>query len=218
MSAPPDSPAGGGRRAISRMPFARQSGISLIELIMFVVILAVGVAALLQVFSTTVRKSADPIVRKQMLSIAEALMEEIQARPFTYCDPDDFNAATAGAALVGGGNCQATVEAIGPEGGETRYSTPTPFDNVNDYNNFDTNTAAPAGIRDLSGAAIAGLAGYRAQVSIATQALGPVGSEVPAIDGNGAPQSLVITITVNGPGNDTLVLQGHRTRFAPNSL
>lgn len=217
MSAP-DPAAARSRRLISTISSSRQRGISLIELIMFVVILAVGVAALLQVFSTTVRKSADPIVRKQMLSIAEALMEEIQAKPFSYCDPDDPDAATAGAALVGAGNCQATVEAIGPEGGETRYSTTTPFDNVNDYNNFDTNTAAPAGIRDLSGAAITGLAGYRARVSIATQALGPAGLEVPALDVNGAPQSLVITITINGPGNDSLVMQGHRTRFAPNSL
>ncbi|MFN0038591.1 MAG: type II secretion system protein [Burkholderiales bacterium] len=214
----PDPAAARARSEISRIPGPRQGGISLIELILFVVIVAIGVAALLQVFSTTVRKSADPILRKQMLSIAEALMEEIQAKPFTYCDPDDFNAATAGAALVGAGNCQATVEAIGPDGGESRYSAATPFDNVNDYHGFDSNTAAPAGIRDLSGAAITGLAGYRARVSIATQALGPAGLEVPAIDVNGAPQSLVITITVNGLGNESLVLQGHRTRFAPNSL
>jgi MSHA pilin protein MshD len=192
-------------------------GISLIELVMFIVIVSIGIAGLLLAFSTTTRNSADPIIQKQMLAIAEALMEEIQAKPFTFCDPDDPNAASAGAALVGAGNCQATVEVIGPEVGETRYSATAPFDNVNDYHIFDTNTAAPAGIADVSGNPIAALAGYRSRVTVVAQALGPTGSQVTATDVNGAAQALLITVTVDGPGNDSLLLQGHRTRIAPNS-
>jgi len=53
-----------------RIPPVRQHGISLIELIMFLIIVSLGAVALLSVFTTTVRKSTDPMVRKQMLAIA----------------------------------------------------------------------------------------------------------------------------------------------------
>lgn len=196
----------------------RQSGISLVELIMFVVIVGIGVAGILSVFNIATQKSADPAARKQLQAIAEAMLQEVQLMPFTYCDPDDANAATAGAATVGGANCAATVEAIGPEAGETRYNAANPFDNVNDYHGFDTNTATPSGIADLSGTAIAGLSGYRAQVTVAAQALGPGGSAVPANDGNGRPQSLLIEVTATSPRGETLSLSGYRTRYAPNGV
>lgn len=196
----------------------RQRGISLVELIMFVVIVGIAVAGILSVFNIATQRSADPAARKQLQAIAEALLQEVQLMPFTYCDPDDANAATAAAAAVGGANCDATVEAIGPEAGETRYNAANPFDNVNDYHGFDTNTATPSGIADLSGAAIAGLAGYRAQVAVAAAALGPGGSPVPATDGNGQAQSLRIDVTVTSPRGETLALSGYRTRYAPNGV
>jgi MSHA pilin protein MshD len=191
----------------SRTP---QAGISLIELIMFVVIVGVAVAGVLAIFNIATQKSADPAARKQLQAIAEAMLQEVQLMPFTYCDPDDANAATAGAATVGVGNCAATVEAIGPEAGETRYNAANPFDNVNDYHGFDTNTATPSGI--------AGLAGYRAQVTVTAQALGPGGSQVPATDGNGQAQSLRIDVTVTSPRGETLSLSGYRTRYAPTGV
>jgi MSHA pilin protein MshD len=180
---------------------ARQRGISLLELIMFIIIVSIGVTALLLVFNTTLAKSVDPMIQKQMLAIAESLLEEVEAKPFTYCDPDDANAASAANAA----GCATTAEAMGPEAGpETRTSTTIPFDNVNDYG---------AGliinpITDLTGTAIAGLGAYSATIAVAAVALGTV----PATD------SLQITVTVTGPGNNSLVLQGYRTRYAPNAI
>ena len=66
-----------------------QTGLSLVELIMFIIIVSVGVAGILTVFNLTVQKSADPQVRRQMLAVAEALLEEAEFKPFTYCDPDE---------------------------------------------------------------------------------------------------------------------------------
>jgi MSHA pilin protein MshD len=122
--------------------------------------------------------------------------------PFTYCDPDDANAATATAAVVGAGGCATTVEALGPEAGESRYSTTSPFDNVNDYNGFSM-----TGIRDLSNTPITGLGSYNASVSIINGGLGLASAEV-----------LQIAVTVTGPGNESATLNGYRTRYAPNSL
>ena len=69
--------------ATSVLRLARQQGISLIESIRFIIIVSIGVVALLAVFSTTSRKSADPMIQKQMLAIAEALLEEVESKPFT---------------------------------------------------------------------------------------------------------------------------------------
>ena len=165
---------------------------------MFIIIVGIGVAGILLVFSVTTKASADPLIRKQMLAIAEALIEEVQAKPFTYCDPDDANASTAANQAA----CT-TAEAIGPEG-EGRVSATDPFDNVNDYG--ATLNISP--ITDITGTPIGGLGAYTATIAVAGSALG----------GIVAAESLLITVTVDGPGSESLVLQGYRTRYAPNAV
>jgi MSHA pilin protein MshD len=188
---------------------AAARGLSLVEQIVFIVIVSVAVAGVLGALNLSARDSVDPLIRKQALAIAEALMEEVQLMPFTYCDPDDPQAATATSATVGPTGCTsaASIEGLGPEAGETRYSATTPFDNVSDYHGYDTGTEVPPGIKDITNSAVAGLEAYRAQISIANAALG----------GIAASESLRITVSVTGPGNTTVVLQGYRTRHAPNA-
>src|SRR5205814_7128416 len=106
----------------------------------FVALLAVGLAGVLIAFRAAAVDSADPVIRKQALAIAESMLEEVQQMPFTYCDPDDAAVTTAD----GPTDC-AVPQDFGPTGGETRYSTTTPFDNVQDYAGYTTSTEAPSG-------------------------------------------------------------------------
>jgi len=76
------------------MSSERARGFTLIEMIMAIVIISVGLAGLLSVFSTGVKSSVDPVVRKQMLSVAEELLEEIALKPFAA----EANVAAAGCA------------------------------------------------------------------------------------------------------------------------
>jgi MSHA biogenesis protein MshO len=138
-------------------------GFTLVELVVFIAILGIALAGVLAAYDFAVRASADPIVKKQALAIAESLLQEVQQMPFTYCDPDDPAVSTASSAA----SC-ATPETLGPEAGETRYSTATPFDNVNDYGSaisgnpgFSMNP-----IRDITNTIIAGLEPYTATVTI----------------------------------------------------
>ena len=73
----------------------KQRGISLVELIMFIVIVSVALAGILLVMNVVTRSSADPLIHKQSLAIAESLLEEVELMPFTFCDPDDPDAALA---------------------------------------------------------------------------------------------------------------------------
>lgn len=173
-------------------------GFTLIELVVAMVIIAVGVAGILSAFNASVRGSADPVVNKQLLAIAEALLEEVRASSFTYCDPADANAETAtssaGCASVAGS------EGIGPETGNAR-----PYDNVNDYAGLKLDP-----VSDVAGVAVPNLAGYSASIAVAPVAL----NTLTAASGD----ALRITVTVTAPGGQAFALDGYRTRYAPNAL
>jgi MSHA pilin protein MshD len=143
---------------------ARQLGLSLIELVMFIVVLGLALTAVLKAFTQATAASVDPQLRRQALAIAESLMEEVQLMPFTFCDTDDANVETAQAV----GDCASLPEALGPEAGETRYATPQ-FDHVNDYHGL-----VLSGITDLSGSAVPGLGSYSARVDVAAAALNDI--------------------------------------------
>ncbi len=74
------------------MTKSQQRGFTLIELIIFIVVVGVGVAGILSVYTTSIKNSADPLVRKQALAIAESLLEEILLKE--YCDPDTATLST----------------------------------------------------------------------------------------------------------------------------
>ncbi len=65
-----------------------QRGISLVELIMFIVIVSVALAGILLVMNTTSKSSADPLVRKQAIAAAYSLLEEVQLQDFTAAAPN----------------------------------------------------------------------------------------------------------------------------------
>lgn len=58
----------------------RNPGFTLIELIVFIVIVSVGLAGILLPIMNNVRNSADPMIARQMVLIADSLMDEIMAK------------------------------------------------------------------------------------------------------------------------------------------
>ena len=190
----------------------RLAGFSLIEVVVFIVVLGIAFVGMLILYNRVTSASVDPMVRKQTLAIASSLLEEIELKAFTFCDPDDPKVYTAKAATIA--ECT-TVEVIGPEGGEGRYNVPR-FDNVNDYHGFCMGPGLPACpdvvIRTAAGANISELASYRVDVSVAANAANVPGPDVLAND------ALLITVTaIHVPTGTTTSLQGYRLRYAPNS-
>jgi MSHA pilin protein MshD len=195
----------------ARREVRRERGMTLLELIMFIVVIGIAAAGVVGVIGYATRASTDPMIHKQALAIAEAVLEEVQLMPFTYCDPDDPNAATALSSAgctggTGGANDESKLP-LGTETGETRLSTTTPYDNVSDYNGF----TMAGGIVDIAGNAIPlpELAAYTAAVTVATQGLGGIAAD----------EALLVTVTVSHPNlTPSLVLHGYRVRYAPNAL
>lgn len=193
------------------MPFGKQAqlGFSLVEMVVFIVIVTTAIAGVIGALAFMSGHSADPLARKQAIAIAESLMQEIQQMPFSYCDPDDVKAPTAN----GYGDCTNPQNASlnGPTPAtESRYSANNPFDNVADYGGFTMPGGGCAGICRIGDAtALAGLNAYSASVAISQ--VGGAGAFA-AIPANGA---LQIVVTVNGPANTTIRLTGFKVRYAP---
>lgn len=175
-----------------------QGGVTLIELLVFIMIIGIAATTLVSVMGNLGQHSAALLPDKQAQTLAAGFLDEILAQPFTYCDPDDANAATA----VNAAGCASLAETLGPEAGEARGGA-TPFDNVNDYSGFGP---APPSFPDASG--IPGLAAYRMQATV--QSAGAIAG-VPAID------TLLVTVTVTPPNGAPVRQQGVRVRFAPTS-
>lgn len=183
-------------------------GFSLVELVVFIVIVTTAIAGVVGALAWMSGRSANPMVRKQAIAIAESLMQEIQQMPFTFCDPDDANAGIA----MGYGDCTNPQNNLnGPTpAAESRYAANNPFDNVADYGGFTMPGGGCASIcRIGSNASIPGLASYTASVAIAQ-----AGGAAPFV-GMPADAVLSIVVTVNGPSNTTIRLTGFRVRYAP---
>ncbi len=118
---------------------AGQSGVTLIELIITIVVISIALTGTLVVISRTVGGSADPMIVRQAVGVAEAYLEEIVLKP--YYDP------VLGA---GGGVCPASDPNGRPE-----------YDNVCDYNGLDDD-----GARNQEDAAVADLSSYRVRVTV----------------------------------------------------
>ena len=194
---------------------APQRGVTLIELILFIVIVSLSVTGVLAALRLTTGASADPLRRKQALMIAEGLLEEVQVAKFTFCDPSSIDAESA-ASSAGctvperfgqGGGGGAAQEPIGPR----------PYDNVNDYvaaadaavAAFDINGV----LSDATGAPLA-LPGYTVRLTIRPEALGGI---APGNTAQDVGDVLRISVAVSYDGQ-TLELDGYRTRYAPNLL
>lgn len=194
---------------------AAARGLTLLEVVIFIVVLSVGFAAMLILYNQVTRSSVDPLVRKQALAIAQSLLEEIELMPYTYCDPDDANVTTATSAAIGPTGCATLPEAMGKEAGESRYDNTQRFDNVNDYNNFCMGPGCPVGsdavITTVTGTPIPALTDYRVAVSIQQISAGPF-DPVPTDAG------LSITVTATHvPTGTAASLTGYRFRYAPTS-
>ena len=208
----------------------RQRGVTLVELVIFMIIVGVAAAGILGVLNISGRNSADPVLRKQALMIAESFMEEVQMARFTLCEPTDANAVNA----VVVGDCATPVVISNKAAAVPPVILTRPFGNVAHYaiqegvanssfavNGIDTDVNGRPlgrnGANNLVGNS--SLAPMTTQVTLrvlpAADALGPAGNAITSTTND----LRVLRITVRTTyGNGFVELDGYRTRYAPTYL
>lgn len=98
-------------------PLSKQVGASLVELILTIVIISVALTGILSVVNQAVSHSADPMLQRQAIAIAESYLEEIMLLPVTatpdtsvagnrssYDNIDDYNGLNNTGAIDQNGN------------------------------------------------------------------------------------------------------------------
>lgn len=84
---------------------ARATGVTLIELLVFIVAVAVALAGLLAVFYRALDNSVDPLMHTRGLELAQAKLDEVMARKFAENTPT--GAVPACGSFDAGGACTA---------------------------------------------------------------------------------------------------------------
>ena len=144
-----------------------QSGVTLIELIVAMVVISIALGGVLLVLNYTTLHSADPVLRHQAIAIAEAYMEEVTLKNYSdpdadgegsralYDDVDDYNGLSDtgardqnGNAISGLENYLVSVSVVGQNYGPTGNEVPGL--------KIDVTVTNPAGEAFI-------LTGYRAQ-------------------------------------------------------
>lgn len=205
-----------------------QKGISLIELVIFIVIMSVALTGITLIYINTTRYSADPMVRIRSIELAQSSLEEILLKAYDDATPVGGGcvrfAADSRCPVGAPPNPDAATEALGlvSEEGVNRAT----FDDVDDYNNqlycgdnvAPANTACPALtcqlMQDESGNSIAPeYQGFSVciQVSFAGNELNTVapgtGTNVLANDAKR------IDVIVTDPLNSRISLSAYRLNF-----
>lgn len=97
-----------------------QSGVSLIELVVFIVVVSIALGTLFSVFNHSMINSVDPMIRVRALECAQAKMDEVIARKFDENTPTG-GVPACGSAETGANACMGIV-------------VDADFDDIGDYN------------------------------------------------------------------------------------
>jgi MSHA pilin protein MshD len=174
----------------------RQRGMTLVELVISIVIIGIAAAALFSAMAAIGGRSADPLLRQQSLSIAEAYLEEILLQP--YFDPSALNEPSASVD---------SSSAVCPRPLVSRAG----YDNVCDYAGLHDTSA-----RDAQGVTIGALENYQVKVRVLQLATcTPEDCELEAseLEELKTVNALRVDVTVIDPAGQSLLLSGFRACY-----
>lgn len=178
----------------------RSRGVSLIEAILCILLIAIAAAAVLSLSGNTRLNSVELMMERQALALAESQLAVVRAAPFTTTDP--------------GSAAAESLTTPGPEAGEA-YAGPSRLDNVNDYHGL---TRGPGLSVGLDGTPL-DYGPFAVTVTVAA-----VPSPISTWNGMAVGEMALITVRVTTPSatpgmsailKAPVVLQGMRARHSP---
>jgi MSHA pilin protein MshD len=166
----------------------RQQGVTLIELVFFIIIMGVVMSGVLTAMVASTQSSTDPLIMQQGISIAESYMEEILSKPFL----DPYSVTTS--ADIN------TVPVCPTAPSERRF-----YDNVCDYKG----NIQDAVVSDQFDAPITGLESFSVTVTIDETKPWDIDAAHEISAGN----VISVVVTVKHESFGSLSLKGYRTRY-----
>ncbi len=166
-----------------------QSGFTLIELVITIVVISIALAAMLGAFSSAMTHSADPMWRNKTIKLAQLYLDEILSKRFDENSP------------VGGVPANATTSctSIGADVGEIRAT----YDDVDDFHN--TTALAPVG---ASGSLHSSYDNYLITVEVACD------NADGAVNSNGTDiHAKRIKVSITPPGQSTMVFYAYKGNY-----
>jgi len=194
-----------------------QRGLSLVELLTFILVVAFGIAGLVAVFFHTSLRGHEPYLQQRALAVANAYMDEILHKRWDENTPIGGGCVETGSGLCaawcaartfpncggctpGAGVCSA-VAAAG--GGAEEGADRGLFDDIDDYHGLSD--APPRNALGAPMGSAGAFPGFRADVTVSH----------PAAAWNGVPASEVkrIQVEASTPDGQTIRLVAYRLNF-----
>lgn len=184
-----------------------QEGLTLIEMVLTIVILAIALVAVSGMLSGGLGRSSDTTLELRSAALAQSYLDEILGKRFDEkSSPRGIPPCRTDCTLLA---------AFGPDGGETRAR----FDDVDDYDGLDEGAGQLTPLQDADGNTRSGYENFRVRVSVRYLDIGVGGTEetlaVAAHDLNNNEDAKLITVTVNflGSGDEGVHYSAYKANF-----
>ena len=197
---------------------SRGNGFTLIETLIFIIVVGIGVAGIAQLYVSNVQESATPLVRERGSALAKAFMDEIMAKRWdentpvgggcvetgsnsctSYCAAlSDTQCNYSKCSLTAPGNCEPAATVSASLGADE--ASRSEWDDLDDYNGYTPTTP-----QDIDGNDLTQYSGYALSVTVA-----PPGSAW-----NGVPAADVrrIEVNVTNPLGESYTLISYRVNM-----
>ncbi len=172
----------------------KNSGLTIIEMVVTIVILAIAMTALSTLLSTGSNRGADTLLELRAVALGQSYMDEIMGRRF------DENSNPRGVPPCRPASPCTAEGSFGPDTGETERIE---YDDVDDYDGLDEGdgSVGDAPLLDAEGNERVGYGNFRVQVSVRYLNIGAGGEEenlgVNANDLNNETDAKLVTVTVS---------------------
>ena len=184
------------------------AGLTLIEMVITIVILAISLAAISAMLSSGVGRSSDITLEIRSAALAQSYLDEILSKRFDEMShPRGIPPCRS--------NCTILAN-FGPDSGEVDRSD---YDDVDDYNGLDEGQGQSDPLQDSTGAERIGYENFRVRVLVRYMDIAVSGTEenlaVASNDLDDNEDAKVITVTVNylNSGTEGIAYSAYKTNF-----
>ena len=198
----------------------RETGFTLLELVLGIVVLAITLSMLLSVLLPQARNRSQPIYQIRAIELAQSMLQEAQSRSFD--ENSDRQGGGSKYRYCGGVNTLLEESSgactdpnkYGPEGTEPNtdpnYHTPdfTLYNDVDDFQRFCETPLSGAQVAEVQGFDSSLYQGYRVQLCIDNYPAG-----LGLTDRSQWDAAKRIRVTVTMPSHESLVLTGYRSNY-----